>query len=313
MTDITRTAITSRRDGAANHLLQLGVSHSYNRHPSAASSSYSQPGPVSSGLATSPTNHDQPRLLLIDHSTADGDSLKVQIERATALNVRCASSFADGLKVLCASGAKVEMVTFTINHDYDPIIRFIKTVNRLSGAGRIPRPFLLALSMCHQEPSFAANLDQFGVQILLRKYPEQIVETVKKLHWQSRKDNGLPMITIERRAGQIVGVRVHHRGVTERFRIGPRLRALTAYLVIHRKTEHSTQALAEALAISPASLKEYLKRLRTVWDRIRFTLGTPLRGKDVFWTGRMSGGFVHSLKVNAEVEDSEDFFLPEQD
>jgi hypothetical protein len=149
--------------------------------------------------------------------------------------------------------------------------------------------------------------------LLLRKHPDQIVEAMKKLQWQARSTKNLPTIIIERGDGQIVGIRVHYRGATERLPIGPRLRSLVAYLAVYRRTEHSTQALADVLEISPQSVKEYLKRLRQAFNRIRANLGTPLRGKHLFWTKRMAGGHVHGLKANIEIEDLEAFFFPEED
>ena len=148
-------------------------------------------------------------------------------------------------------------------------------------------------------------------KLLLRKYPDQIIEAVKKLQWQAQTANGLPTVIVERRGAEIV--RVLYRGATERLGIGPRLRSLVAYLVIHRRTEHSTEMLASVLDISPQSLKEYLLRLRLAFNRIRPKLGILLRGEDVFRTKRLPGGFVHGLKANAEIEDSDEFFLPEED
>lgn len=251
-------------------------------------------------------------ILLIDPLTSPAEPLKPIIEKSTGMTVAQVLTYREGLETLLATRQKVEIAAFTVNGNPEPTLRFIKAVNRLAATGRTLRPFLLALSITSQQPEFAARLDKFGIQLLLRKYPDQIVEAVKKLQWQARTTNCLPIITIERLGGQVVGVRVQHRGVTDRLCVGPRLRPLAAYFAVNRRTEHSTQTLADVLGISPQSVKEYLLRLRDAFDRIREKLGISLYGKDVFWTRRMPGGHVHGLKANVNIEDSEDLYFSEE-
>lgn len=252
-------------------------------------------------------------ILLIDKPNPSMESLKTPIEQATGVRVTQVSTIADGLKTLLVPQEKVGIVVFTISNNPNQAVPFIRMANRLGATGRIGRPLFLALSLTKQSPALAARLDKFGVQLFLRKYPEQVVEAIKKLQWQARITNRLPTVIIERRGGQTIGARVQYQGATKRLLVGPRLGPLATYFVVHRKREHSTQVLADVLGISRQSVKEYLLRLRSVFDQIRAKLGTTLRGKDVFWTKRTLGGHVHGLSVNAEIEDSEEFFLPEDD
>jgi hypothetical protein len=188
-------------------------------------------------------------------------------------------------------------------HNGDQASRFISAVARFSAIGGIKRPLCVALSYTSQPPDVADRLEKLGLPLLLRTFPEQIVETIKKLQWQARRANGLPTILVQRRGGYITAVKAKYRGVTENLGVGPRLRALAGYLVVHPRTEHSTEMLADVLGISRVSLKEYFHRLRFAFDRIRQKLGTAMPGCDVFWTRRAPGGHVHGLKANAEIED----------
>jgi hypothetical protein len=255
-----------------------------------------------------------PRILFIEQLTTESGFLKTRIGRATLWAVVQVATLADGLNYLLGPRKDIAIVVFAIDHGLDLATRFIQTINELGASGTIARrPLLLALTIKTQSAEFAARLDKFGVPLLLRKCPDQIVETIKKLQFQAKTTRGMPTIIIERRGGRILGVEVSYQGINNRLRIGPRLCLLAAYLVIHRKTEHSTEALANALGISLPSVKEYLKRLRHAYDLLYLELGSSLRGKDVFWTKRMPGGFLHGLRANAEIEDLDEFYFPEED
>jgi hypothetical protein len=139
------------------------------------------------------------------------------------------------------------------------------------------------------------------------------VEAIKKLQWQCRQQRGLPTIVLQRRAGYITTVRATYGNRHETLSIGPRIATLAGYLVVHAKTEHSTEVLSDALGISGRSLKEYFLRLRTAFDGIRVNLGCPLTGREVFWTRRAVGGHTHGLKANVEIKDSEDYYFPDEE
>jgi hypothetical protein len=247
-------------------------------------------------------------ILLIERSVATTESLKIQIERTIGWRVTHVQSFPEGLQNLAASKDKVRIAVFTLEGDGCRAFGFIKALTKLGVIGKIERPFILALSHTSQPPDVADRFEKLGTHLLLRKCPEQIVETIKKLQWQARKTNGLPTIMMQRRGGYITTVRANYRAVTEDLGVGPRLCALAGYLVVHSRTEHSTEMLADVLGISKASLKEYFHRLRVAFDRIRHKLGIAMRGRDVFWTRRKPGGHVHGLKANPEIEDTEDFY-----
>ncbi len=316
MIDINRTTIAHRRDDSPNFSLQSNALVLDNGLASEASSSY----PCANIMSRRPEalqnplhQEEHPRILLIGHAATDSGSLKARIEQVTGWQVMETAAIPDGLRALLRPRIKIEIVVLTINRNPNLATRFIENLNRLGAAGRIARPRVLALSNACQPPEFATRLEKLGIQLLLRRYSDQVVEAIKRLQWQARRTNGLPTVIIDRRGGQVVGARVSYRGVTEHMRIGSRLCALAAYLAIHRKSKHTTEMLANVLGISLTSLKEYLKRLRRAYDLIRVKLGNPLRGKDVFWTKRMPGGFVHGLKANVEIEDSDEFFFLEED
>lgn len=247
-------------------------------------------------------------ILLIETSPEENDSLGAQVERTTGWGVTHVRSLAEGLQRLAISSEKTRIVVLSLDESVDKAFRFIRTTTKLSASGRIECPLVLALSQKSQPPDVAVRLEKLGVQLLLRKYPEQILETIKKLQWQARVISGLPTIVVQRHGGYITAVKAKHCAIVEDMNIGPRLRALAAYLVVHKRTEHSTEMLADVLSISKASLKEYFLRLRYAYDRIRRQLGTTMHGRDVFWTRRAPGGHVHGLKANPEIEDTEDFY-----
>ena len=302
MIDINRTTLVRQRNEDSKYLLQSRRSSSDHPEPLHASFSYRQTGSLSSRSG----------ILLVDFPGLPSQALKESIERATSWPVTLRSSFVEGLRALVAGRATIEIAAFSIRHAHHRAIQFVKSVNQMGMMGRGVRPFLLALSAENQPPEFAARLDKFGIQLLLRKYPDQIVEVIKKLQWHARTESGLPTVIVERRGGEIVGTRVRYRGANTRLRIGPRLFPLAAYFAIHRRAEHSTDILTNILGISLQSLKQYLLCLRHAFDEIRPDLGLSARGKDVFWTKHLPGGFLHGMKANAEIEELDEFFFPDE-
>jgi hypothetical protein len=246
-------------------------------------------------------------ILLVEPPSAH-DSLCVQVERATGWPVIHVHSFPEALQSLAVNGANARIAAFTLDDSGDEAFRFMKATAKISAVRGTERPLFLALSHASQPPEVAVRLEKLGAQLLLRKYPEQIVEAIKKLQCQSRTTKQVPTILVQRSGGHISAVKAKYRASSEELVIGPRLRALVGYFVVHPKTQSSTDMLADALGISRQSVKEYLLRLRLAYDRVRPKLGTVLRGKDVFWTRKAPGGHVHGLKASAEIEDTEEFY-----
>lgn len=247
-------------------------------------------------------------ILLVEPLPSAPDSLSLQVERATGWPVIHVPSFTEALQSLAVDSTNPRIAAFIIDHGGDEAFRFIKATTRISEIRGTERPLFLALSRASQPPEVAARLEKLGAQLLLRKYPEQILEAIKKLQWQSRTTKHLPTLLVRRSAGHISAVRVKYGASNHELGIGPRLRALVGYLVVHSKTQSSTEMLADALGISRQSVKEYLLRLRFAFDKIRPKLGTVLRGKNIFWTRKAPGGYLHGLKANTEIEDTEDFY-----
>jgi hypothetical protein len=245
-------------------------------------------------------------ILLVEPPSAD-DSLCVQIERATGWSVTYAHSFPEALQSLAGNNSTTRIAAFIVDDD-DGAFRFIRATTKISVMRGTERPLFLALSCASQPPEVAVRLEKLGAQLLLRKYPEQILEAIKKLQWQSRMTKRLPTILIQRSAGHISAVRVKYGTSSEELGIGHRLRALAGYFVVHSKRQSSTEMLADALGISRQSVKEYLLRLRLAYDRVRPKLGTVLRGRDIFWTHQAPGGHIHGLRASTEIEDTEDFY-----
>jgi hypothetical protein len=245
--------------------------------------------------------------ILLVEPASPNDSLCDQIERATGWPVIQARSFHEALQNLSGNSSTARIAAFTIGND-DGAFRFIKATMKISMMRGTERPLFLALSCASQPPEVAVRFEKLGVQLLLRKYPEQILESIKKLQWQSRTTKHLPTIHVQRSSGHISAVTVKYGAQNEELGIGPRLRSMAGYFVVHSKTRSSTEMLADALGISRQSVKEYLLRLRSAYDRIRPKLGTVLRGKDIFWTRRAPGGYVHGLQASTEIEDIEDFY-----
>jgi hypothetical protein len=82
---------------------------------------------------------------------------------------------------------------------------------------------------------------------------------------------------------------------------------LTEYLVLHSRTEHTTEMIADALGVCRQSVKEYLLRLRRAFNRACEGSSIGARGEQIFWTRKISGGYVHGTTANVEIEDVDEF------
>ena len=65
--------------------------------------------------------------------------------------------------------------------------------------------------------------------------------------------------------------------------------------------------IADALEICRQSVKEYLMRIRRALDEACMSAGLTWTGRDILWTRRVQGGFIHGLQANVEIRDDPEF------
>jgi DNA-binding response OmpR family regulator len=201
----------------------------------------------------------------------------------------------------------LKVVIVTTGRDYIQAHNFVKQVKNASAANGYSCPRILALSLASQSPDVAVAFEKLGAHYLLRAYSEQIVDVVKKIQWQCRTKNSLPTIAIRRLAGHVAHISVKYGCGEAQIEVGPKLRELIEYLVLHSRTEHTTEMIADALGVCRQSVKEYLLRLRRAFNRACEGTSIGARGEQVFWTRKISGGYVHGTTANVEIEDVEEF------
>lgn len=198
----------------------------------------------------------------------------------------------------------LKVVIITLGSNPSEASRLIRDLRESATLGGVILPYVVVLSPFKQRPDLAARFERLGSVYLLRAYPDQIVEVVKKLEWQDRAYGGRATLIIRRTAGHVAETAVQVGSLRIPLRLGPRLRALIEHLAVNSRTEHSTEMLADTLGIQAQSLKEYLLRLRRVLDDAFAEACVAIRGEDVVWTKQFPGGFLHGLHANVEMEDA---------
>jgi hypothetical protein len=246
-------------------------------------------------------------ILLCEKSTDSTAILRADLERATGWTVLHAESPSEGLRCASTLRNRLKAVIVTTGRDYGQALNFVRQVKNAGAANGDACPRILALSLVSQSPEIAVAFEKLGAHYLLRAYSEQIVDVVKKIQWQCRTKNSLPTITVRRLAGHVAQILIKSGSGEAQIEAGPKLRELAEYLVLHSRTEHTTEMIADALGVCRQSVKEYLLRLRRAFNRAREGTSIGARGEQVFWTRKISGGYVHGTSANVEIEDVDEF------
>ena len=248
-----------------------------------------------------------PAILICEKSTDSTAALRNDLERATGWRALHAESSSEGFRCASSIRNRLKVVIVTTGRDSSEAQNFIRQVKNASAANGIECPRLLVLSLVSQGPEVAVAFEKLGAHYLLRAYSEQVVEVVKKIQWQCRTKKSLPTITVRRLAGHVAQISVKSGCGEAQIEAGPKLRQLAEYLVLHSRTEHTTEMIADALGVCRQSVKEYLLRLRQAFNRACEGTSISASGEHVFWTRKISGGYVHGTSANVEIEDVDEF------
>lgn len=234
------------------------------------------------------------------------EPLTAHLQKATGWRVHQEESPRGVMDLVGKWKGEVRVVILTSGCQPNPIIQLIREIRSLAESCAFECPRILVLSLNSQPPSVIAEFEDLGVEYLLRKFTEQIVERVRALQWHSKSKKGLPTLIVRRRDGHVAAILLEGLKEPEELRIGPRLRSRVEDMAVHRRTAHSTDSLADALGICRQSVKEYLFRLRQSFDWIRMRACVSTLGSKVFWTERQPGGYVHGLHANVKFDDGTD-------
>ncbi|GEM_PF-3715170 len=246
-------------------------------------------------------------ILLNEKSMDSTATLLAHLERATGWRVLHAESPSVGLRYASTLRSTLKVAIVTTGRDFSQAQNFVRQLKNASAAKGIECPRFMALSLLSQGPEVAVAFEKLGAHYLLRAYSEQIVEVVKKIQWQCRMEKHLPTIILRRCGGHVAQISVKTGCAEVQIQAGPKLRELAEYLMLHSRTEHTTEMLADALGVCRQSVKEYLLRLRRAFNRARAGTCVGASGEQVFWTRKVSGGYVHGISANVEIEDSDEF------
>jgi hypothetical protein len=267
-------------------------------HPKGPGDQLQTQGPVASAI------------VICEKSTESTAILRTDLERSTGWRVLYVESPSEGLQCASILRNRLKVVIVTTGRNSCEALNFIRQVKNASAANGTECPRVLALSLASQGPEVAVAFEKLGAHYLLRAYSEQIVDVVKKIQWQCRTKNSLPTIAIRRFAGHVAQISVKSGCGEAPIEAGPKLRELAEYLVLHSRTEHTTEMIADALGVCRQSVKEYLLRLRRAFNRACEGISIAARGEQVFWTRKISGGYVHGTSANVEIEDVDEFSHP---
>jgi hypothetical protein len=248
----------------------------------------------------------RPAILLVERLTERTTSLITALRKTIGWQVIHTQSDSEALVLIRTLRAELKVTLITIGRKHDRALSLIRRLNENASILHIPQPYVVVLSLVPEMPNLAVGFEKVGAHYLLRAYPEQIVEVVRKLQWQSRTDKALLTILLRRRAGHITTVLIRQSTVEVPVILGPRLRKTIEYFVLHPKTEHTTGMVADALGVCRQSVKEYLLRLRRALDRACVNGSLAWQGKDILWTRRIEGGFIHGIRANVEISDAPD-------
>jgi hypothetical protein len=198
----------------------------------------------------------------------------------------------------------LKIVIATAGRRYDPTLELIRRLKDISVAEKAECPRFLVLSLIAQPPEVCAAFEKTGAHYLHRPQPDQVVDFVRRLQWQIRADKSLPTIVVKRDSGHVREIVVRNGSAcAAALSLGPKLRELVGYLALHRRTESTTRMIADELGICRQSVKEYFLRLRRALEEASQDAGLGLTGSAVFWTRKLSGGYVYGLTANAIIED----------
>jgi DNA-binding response OmpR family regulator len=247
-------------------------------------------------------------ILLAEHSNNSRLALQLQQElnKATGWRVLVVES-ADAARCIVQLKGEVKIAVIAAGRHYELALALISEMKTFASLNAFACPRILVVSHIAQRPDVPVTFERLGTQYLLRARSEQVVDIVRKLQWQIRTDRFAHTLVLHRLGGRVARVALRCGSGESQIHLGPRLRALIEYLMVHSRTSHTTEMIADAMSVSGKSVKEYFMRLRRAFDESRQAVGVFVTGEQVFWTQRISGGYVHGVKANIEIEDTDDF------
>jgi DNA-binding NarL/FixJ family response regulator len=246
-------------------------------------------------------------ILLCEKSAHTTEVLRADLEREIGWRVLHAESLREASRYASTLRNRLRVVIVTTGRNSGETQHFIRQLRSASFANDVECPRILVLSLVVQGPEVAVAFEKLGAHYLLRAYSEQIVQFVKKFQWQGRAEKSLPTIIVRRFRGHVSQVAVQWSCLESQVEAGPRLRELAEYLAVHARTEHTTEMIADELGICRQSVKEYLLRLRRAFNQACEVASIGATGERVFWTRKISGGYVHGISANVVIEDIDEF------
>jgi hypothetical protein len=194
----------------------------------------------------SQSNHSGPVILLLESLIEATAALVAALQRTTGWKVVHAQSPTQAYAYMSALRGRLKVAIITIGRNHRWAVDFIRQLKDVNSFTGVANPRVLVLSIVAQSPDVALSFEKLGAHYLLRGYPEQIIDVVRKIQWQCRTDKSLPTIVILRRSGHVACVLIKHGLVEFPVDLGPKLRGMVEYFAVHARTEHTTEMIAES-------------------------------------------------------------------
>jgi DNA-binding NarL/FixJ family response regulator len=222
------------------------------------------------------------------------------LQLVSGCEVLTVHSLEEGLQAARDNLASIHLVLVTLSSRPEYGLQFLRNLRELSDGMMFDCPRFLVLTsypLSLRYPGYLKRFQVIGARCILHSDDEAAYEEVRQMMTDLRYCKSWPTLLLHHGLLGTVSILAGPARALH-WNPGPRLLPLLVLLARSRQRGFSTGELANALAISVHSVKIYIQRLRQDFDRIRTELGIQMPGKDVVWTERRPGGFVHGLCAN---------------
>ena len=236
------------------------------------------------------------KILVMDSISAAGATIARDLTKTLGHCTLYTSSPDDVLHRLKSEKDAVGIIIFFLETNPETGLAFLQKVREFCAFATILCPRFLALTPGSLSPGYRHKFRAFGARCIVYGFPAELYATVSEMIFEIKCENGKPTIVVDRAAHRTKFWLLGPAG-RELIAIGPRQLPLMNYFAINYGLELSTADLAEAIESTLVSIRVYLDRLRRKYDEAAQKVGVTIAGKDVFYTIRNDGGFVHVLRA----------------
>lgn len=235
-------------------------------------------------------------ILVVDSVPAACSILASDLKATLGYRTLCATSTSDALGRMAAEKDAIGVVVLVLELGPEAGLSVIQKIREFCRAAAIRVPRFLVLAPGPMSDGYEGRFRIVGAQCLLLGYVQQVFVTVRRLIFEALCEKGRSTILVDR-SGPHSKFLVLGSVRPELIPYGHRLLPLMNCLAINFGTELSTSALAEVADITIGSVRVYLNRLRARYDEARIKVGVDIPGREVFFTKRKDGAFVHVLRA----------------